>query len=76
MRTGENTVQVPIKSIMLLILIIVISIVIMIIYSLFFVSLSVNNYFFQSGATEAYQVRLSNFRLNIGYTEQFSIIHT
>ena len=38
----------------------------MIIYSLFFVSLSVNNYFFQSGATEAYQVRLSDFRLNIG----------
>ena len=58
---------------MLIILIIVVSIVIMLIYSLFFVSLSVNNYSSQSGTTEAYQVRLSDFGLNVGYTEQSSI---
>ena len=64
---------VPIKSIMLIILIIVVSIVIMLIYSLFFVSLSVNNYYFQSDNTEAYRVRLNDFGLNIEYTEQSSI---
>jgi hypothetical protein len=61
---------------MLIILIIVVSIVIMLIYSLFFVSLSVNNYYFQSGTTEAYRVRLGDFGLNVGYTEQYSIKHT
>lgn len=68
--------RVPIKSIMLIILIIVVSIVIMLIYSLFFVSLSVNNYYFQSGTTEAYPIRLSDFGSNIGYPEQSSIKHT
>lgn len=67
---------VPIKSIMLIILIIVVSIVIMLIYSLFFVSLSVNNYYSQSGTTEAYQVGLSDSGLNVGYTEQSSITRT
>ena len=55
----KTQVPVPIKSIMLIILIIVVSLVIMIIYSLFFVSLSVNNYNFQSGTTEVYLVKLS-----------------
>jgi flagellar basal body-associated protein FliL len=61
-------VPVPIKSIMLIILIIVVSIVIMLIYSLFFVSLSVNNYYFQAGTTEAYHVRLSDYEFNIEYS--------
>lgn len=67
---------VPIKSIMLIILIIVVSIVIMLIYSLFFVSLSVNNYYFHAGTTEAYHVMLSDLGLNVGYTEQSPIEHT
>jgi flagellar basal body-associated protein FliL len=60
----KTQVSVPIKSIMLIILIIVISIVIMIIYSLFFVSLAVNNYYFESGTIEAYLVRLGQVILN------------
>jgi hypothetical protein len=54
---------------MLIVLIIVVSIVIMLIYSLFFVSLSVNDFYFQSGTTEAYLVILSDFGLNVGYIE-------
>jgi hypothetical protein len=66
----KHKVPVPIKSIMLIILIIVVSIVIMLIYSLFFVSLSVTNYYFQLGATEAYHIGLIDSGLNIGYLEQ------
>jgi hypothetical protein len=51
---------------MLIILIIVVSIVIMLIYSLFFISLSVTNYYFQLGTTESYQIGLNDFGLNIG----------
>jgi flagellar basal body-associated protein FliL len=69
-------VPVPIKSIMLIILIIVVSIVIMLIYSLFFVSLSLNNYYFQGGTAEAYHDMLSDLGLNVGYTEQSPIEHT
>lgn len=58
----------PLKTIMLIILIIVISLVITMIYSLFFVSLSFNNYYFQSGAIEAClgTVMLGGFELDLG----------
>jgi len=35
----------------------------------------VNNYYFQSGTTEAYPIRLSDFGSNIGYPGQSSIKH-